>query len=668
MNIKDGIFREGENLTTDKFKLKKKYDDLAKYAVYFDVCTIPFLINEITVATNPLKVFEYMALGIPTVCTRDLCECEGYEGVLMSKNDDEFIQNIKKAIERLGIPTCGDCCTWHFPRSIAVAKFGKGGIFAEGKYERIVYEESDKPRLEKAYEDLQKFLSIMITLSNDCFDTDSELEKSWNLAKFGALKDKSDLGMEIELRKCCLGNDFGKALKGITRFTKNGAVKMGMRPGFPRIEFKRKLYLKKLYKDIDRDLIYDILDSILNEKKFYDLEKLEKDAEEFKREDKKNIPKEKFLESIKKEHKPYYVSTRMLNKSNVKFPGDKPSIFTTFFKKIDEPIKHRDTMMIYLHGGGFVGMSTFPCEIFLRKWANELDIPILGINYSLAPQNRYPAALNDVWQAYHWIQNNATNEFGIIPKRIILAGDSAGGNLALALTFLLIATKQKVPDLLLGVYPTCGVDTEYMNPSFLKSFDELFLNPASLIYSSDSYLGKYGRLDDCFLNPHRCPEMILKNLPKTRFFLADWDPLRDAAIKLSADIAKTPVDFKAYEFDGFPHGFLKEKAIELSGVPQKIILEEVQKYLKDTEQKEEEIPEYVSKDIEYPPELLESIKQDEENKRKEEERRQKEEEERKRKKEEEKKKKEEEKKKKEEEKKKLEEEEKKKKEEEEKKK
>lgn len=76
----------------------KNYELLPKYAKYFDCALIPFKRGEIAKATSPVKLFEYMAAGLPTVCTRDLQECEGYELVHMSKDDDEFEKNIEKAI------------------------------------------------------------------------------------------------------------------------------------------------------------------------------------------------------------------------------------------------------------------------------------------------------------------------------------------------------------------------------------------------------------------------------------------------------------------------------------------------------------------------------------------------------------------------------------------
>ena len=77
---------------------RKAYEDLPKYTYYFNCCMIPFKHGKIAKATSPVKLFEYMAQKKPVVCTRDLVECSGYDGVLMSDNDEEFIKNIKTAI------------------------------------------------------------------------------------------------------------------------------------------------------------------------------------------------------------------------------------------------------------------------------------------------------------------------------------------------------------------------------------------------------------------------------------------------------------------------------------------------------------------------------------------------------------------------------------------
>lgn len=77
----------------------KKYNELINYSSKFDCAIIPFVRGPIAKATSPVKLFEYMATGLPTVCTGDLEECKGYKHVYISKNDADFEKNIYKAIE-----------------------------------------------------------------------------------------------------------------------------------------------------------------------------------------------------------------------------------------------------------------------------------------------------------------------------------------------------------------------------------------------------------------------------------------------------------------------------------------------------------------------------------------------------------------------------------------
>lgn len=77
---------------------RKDYSILPEYGVWFDCAVIPFKLGEIAKATSPVKLFEYMALKKPVVCTKDLIECYNYEGVLISQDHEDFIKKIDEAI------------------------------------------------------------------------------------------------------------------------------------------------------------------------------------------------------------------------------------------------------------------------------------------------------------------------------------------------------------------------------------------------------------------------------------------------------------------------------------------------------------------------------------------------------------------------------------------
>ena len=97
-----------------------------------------------------------------------------------------------------------------------------------------------------------------------------------------------------------------------------------------------------------------------------------------------------------------------------------------------------ETIMVHIHGGGFVALSSFSMQSYTRKWAIALNIPIFSIDYRLSPQSAFPDALDDCWYAYQFLVKEAFKYMNVRPKKIIIAGDSAGGNLTLTLTGLLM--------------------------------------------------------------------------------------------------------------------------------------------------------------------------------------------------------------------------------------
>jgi hormone-sensitive lipase len=101
---------------------------------------------------------------------------------------------------------------------------------------------------------------------------------------------------------------------------------------------------------------------------------------------------------------------KQINKS----PPNKIEEFITNLlpRKKPESFCFNDSIIIHIHGGGFIAMSSRSHQNYTRKWANQLKIPIFSIDYRLAPEFTYPAAVDDCWQAYNWILKNAYDMFG----------------------------------------------------------------------------------------------------------------------------------------------------------------------------------------------------------------------------------------------------------------
>ncbi|XP_046431471.1 hormone-sensitive lipase isoform X1 [Neodiprion fabricii] len=113
---------------------------------------------------------------------------------------------------------------------------------------------------------------------------------------------------------------------------------------------------------------------------------------------------------------------------------------------VDQSMPLSEGLVIHCHGGGFVAQSSRSHEVYLRDWAVQLGVPILSIDYSLAPEAPYPRALEEVFYAYAWALKNASTLLGSSARKVILAGDSAGANLNLGATLKCLELNVRKPD------------------------------------------------------------------------------------------------------------------------------------------------------------------------------------------------------------------------------
>jgi len=217
---------------------------------------------------------------------------------------------------------------------------------------------------------------------------------------------------------------------------------------------------------------------------------------------------------------------------------------------------HHYQLVFHIHGGGFVSMSSASHQVYTRKWAKQLGIPVFSIDYRLAPKSPYPDALDDVWQAYNWVINNAKDQLGINPAQIILAGDSAGGNLALALTYKCIISNFRIPDGLLLGYPALNLSKKHYTPSMLFSLED-FLVPHTFLKLVRNYYTADPSLDldnDIFISPIAASPDILQHLPPVRILVGQNDPFHDDCYRFTEKLIDAGRDVKLKEYEGTPHG------------------------------------------------------------------------------------------------------------------
>ena len=390
----------------------------------------------------------------------------------------------------------------------------------------------------------------------------------------------------------------------------------------PDIEFRRKIYVKKELPPINKELIGKLLnfmkgDNLIeannniinNGNNIINIDNniINNDYNIINNDNNNSLPimfKDKITD---KKIKRNYVSVTILHKEKLYFKNEQKeeSIFSSFvnaFKKDEEKsgsIKNKikkNTLLIHLHGGGFIGSSTFIHETYLRKWANYLGIPIIGVNYSLAPKYPYPEGLNDLYQTYMWILRHAEDELNMEIKHIILSGDSAGGNIAFGLNNLLICLKEYepnlmkdviLPELLLEEYPVTYVNVKNCSNSFLLSLNDQVFNAANMAFSVENYRNGYNVEDDPFLNCIKINDFLLERMRcKVRIFFGSSDVLRDDGLRLlylltkynEKNKDKNQIDVRGYDVIYFWHGFIEIQE-PYQKISRKLIFPEIKEFL-----------------------------------------------------------------------------------------
>eukprot|EP00800_Vazella_pourtalesii_P018427 TRINITY_DN5907_c0_g2_i1.p1 TRINITY_DN5907_c0_g2~~TRINITY_DN5907_c0_g2_i1.p1 ORF type:complete len:774 (+),score=172.40 TRINITY_DN5907_c0_g2_i1:331-2322(+) len=163
-------------------------------------------------------------------------------------------------------------------------------------------------------------------------------------------------------------------------------------------------------------------------------------------------------------------------------------------------------LIIHFHGGGFVAQSPKSHELYLRSWSEHLNVPILSVDYSLAPEARYPRAMEEGVFAYAWALMNL-NKLGTTGERVIVAGDSAGGNISLAMSLKVVSLGIRPPDSICVAYP-CTYIGIVPSPSRLLSVLDPVLPFGILISCLCAYTGETNEVTN--INEARKRELICK--------------------------------------------------------------------------------------------------------------------------------------------------------------
>ena len=202
-------------------------------------------------------------------------------------------------------------------------------------------------------------------------------------------------------------------------------------------------------------------------------------------------------------------------------------------------------------------MSSVTHLIHTKEISHKTNIPLFSIDYRLAPKYPYPNGMEDCINGYVWLLTYGFKKMNLNPSKIILIGDSAGGNLISAISTFAIKWGFRAPNLLIMLYPALQFSIESIFPSMFYFLSDPALNFSFARFINDSYITDHkAAKTDYFLSPIKVPDTILSNYPKTRILIGTKDPLRDECYVFLNRLVENNVDTFLTELTHYPHGFM----------------------------------------------------------------------------------------------------------------
>ncbi|GAA1294469.1 alpha/beta hydrolase [Saccharothrix xinjiangensis] len=215
-------------------------------------------------------------------------------------------------------------------------------------------------------------------------------------------------------------------------------------------------------------------------------------------------------------------------------------------------------VVLYVHGAGWVFGNNHTHDRLAREIARGAGAAVVFPDYSLSPEARYPVALGENHAAARWVVEHGA-EHGLDASRIAVAGDSVGGNMAIALT-LLAKERGDVP--LLGqvlFYPV--TDAAFDTPSYHEFAEGYFLRRDAMQWFWDQYTTDEAQRAEITASPLRATTEELRDLPPALVITAEADVLRDEGEAYANKLREAGVPVTAVRYQGVIHDFVMLNAL-----------------------------------------------------------------------------------------------------------
>jgi acetyl esterase len=230
-------------------------------------------------------------------------------------------------------------------------------------------------------------------------------------------------------------------------------------------------------------------------------------------------------------------------------PGPAGGIPARFYEPPGLGLEDRP-LIVYFHGGGWTIGDLDTCDGVCRFLALEVPATVLSVDYRLAPEHPFPAAVEDALAAFHWAAAGSSR-LGVDASRIAVAGDSAGGNLAAAVSLLAGDGDGPTPAMQALIYPvTDAVGGQKSRDEFARGF---LLTKADMDWFERHYLPSGTDHADPRVSMLRADD--LSGLPPAYVTTAGFDPLRDEGEAYAARLQEAGVTLTLRRHPGLIHGF-----------------------------------------------------------------------------------------------------------------
>lgn len=225
-------------------------------------------------------------------------------------------------------------------------------------------------------------------------------------------------------------------------------------------------------------------------------------------------------------------------------------------------------VLVFYHGGGYVIGDLDTHDHVCRKLANEAGCVVISVDYRLAPEHKFPAAVDDCAAALRWVVENAA-PLGLDPARVAVGGDSAGGNLSANMAHF--ARDGAVPPICFQLLLYPGTDMSEKQASYHEDFSQFPLSLEACRYFFKHYTNGEQDRADPRAAPLNAPNF--KGLAPAFVLTAGHDPIRDEGIEYARKLERNGVRVTAVHMSDQMHGFLTmgrmiraaDTALELAG-------------------------------------------------------------------------------------------------------